>query len=450
MPGHEGCFTDTFSTSEGVVVLLAAVLALAAGFFAGRRGLRGLQSEGQHLTLEITRLETQSREQTRLVAKMRSEQRSLTNLSRALPTLVHDLNNSDLDPSDIPRHLFDLAEKIFEPQQLLLFLVRSPGEEMENVEEIYLRDNRGLREIPATASRIRVGEGKIGWVADNKVEMTGEDWLNLSRTEGRTLEDNHPAFRLGLVGPLVHHGRNQDYLIGVLCIGEPAIRPKDEKLVLQMITNLGSIAYKNVRNVRALKEQANHDGLTGLLNKRRFMAMMGDLIFAAGRRAQPLAVFMFDIDYFKKYNDTNGHQAGDEVLRGLADVLRTNLRPQDLAGRYGGEEFIVAMPLTDAVQAQQAAERIREAIASYPFEHRDSQPARMLTISGGVAVFPVDGRDGTDLIRHADLALYKAKAAGRNRVATHKRIEIGDVGGDTYDYPSDPADLDDGLGQAAR
>jgi diguanylate cyclase (GGDEF)-like protein len=439
-----------FSMSEGAAVLLTAILALVAGFFAGRRGRRHLRSEGQHLTVEITRLEGQSREQTRLVAKMRSEQRSLTNLSRALPTLVRELNNSDLDPSEIPKHLFDLAEKIFEPQQLLLFLVRSPGEEVENVQEIYLRANHGLGEVPATATRIKVGEGKIGWVADNKVEMTGEDWLNLSRTEGRTLEDNHPAFRLGLVGPLVHHGRNQDYLIGVLCIGEPAIRPKDEKLVLQMITNLGSIAYKNVRNVRALKEQANHDGLTGLLNKRRFMAMMGDQIFAAGRRAQPLAVFMFDIDYFKHYNDSNGHQAGDEVLRELADVLRANLRPQDLAGRYGGEEFIVAMPLTDAAQAQQAAERIREAIASYPFERRETQPAGMLTISGGVAVFPVDGQDGTGLIRNADQALYQAKAAGRNRVVTHKGIEIGDGGSEPYGYPGGPADLTGGLGQAAR
>ena len=427
--------------SEGAAVLLTAILALVAGFFAGRRGRRHLRSEGQHLTVEITRLEGQSREQTRLVAKMRSEQRSLTNLSRALPTLVRELNNSDLDPSEIPKHLFDLAEKIFEPQQLLLFLVRSPGEEVENVQEIYLRANHGLGEVPATATRIKVGEGKIGWVADNKVEMTGEDWLNLSRTEGRTLEDNHPAFRLGLVGPLVHHGRNQDYLIGVLCIGEPAIRPKDEKLVLQMITNLGAIAYRNVRNVRALKEQANHDGLTGLLNRRHFMVELGKLMFAAGRRAQSLAVFMFDIDHFKRYNDSNGHQAGDEILRGVGEVLQSNLRPQDLACRYGGEEFIVAMPLSDAEQAGQVAERIRQSIASFPFAHRETQPGGVLSISGGVAVFPVDGQNSTDLIGNADQALYKAKSAGRNRVLLHKGYEIGDAGADLFGSPESAAEF---------
>jgi diguanylate cyclase (GGDEF)-like protein len=227
----------------------------------------------------------------------------------------------------------------------------------------------------------------------------------------------------------------------VLALGEPTIRPKEEKLALQMITNLGAIAYRNVRNVRLLREQANHDGLTGLLNRRSFMVDLGCLIHAATRRANPLAVFMFDIDNFKRYNDSNGHQAGDEVLKGVAEVLRANLRPQDLACRYGGEEFIVAMPLTDAEQAFQAAERIREAIASHPFAHRETQPNGVLSISGGVSVFPMDGQDSTDLIRHADQALYKAKAAGRNRVTAHKGIEMGDGSSDFLGLPADSVDV---------
>ncbi|MBZ5639575.1 MAG: GGDEF domain-containing protein [Acidobacteriia bacterium] len=441
---------DPFSLSEWSVVLIAAAAASVVGFLLGRRALGEIQRAAQRLTAEIARLEGQSREQTRLASKMRNEQRSLTNLSRSLPGLVRELNNSYLDPNDIPKHLFDLTEKIFEPQQMLLFLVRSPGEEVANLQEIYLRDQRGLGEIPATATRVRIGEGKIGWVAENKVEMMGEDWLNLSRTDGRNVEGNHPAFRLSLVGPLVHHGENQDYLIGVLCVGDPAIRPRDEKLVLQMITNLGSIAYRNVRNVRALREQANHDGLTGLVNKRHFMKSLGILIDAAGRRAQPLAVFMFDIDHFKRYNDSNGHQAGDEILRGVADVLRRSLRPQDLAGRYGGEEFIVAMPLTDGTQAFQAAERIRDAIATHPFAHRETQPDGVLSISGGVAVFPVDGQNSTDLIRHADQALYKAKADGRNRVARHKGFDIGDADVDALGSRPEPTARRSPAGRPAR
>ncbi len=440
---------DEFGIWVSVGALAAAVSSFVA-FRAGRRGKATLLTQAEQLSAEIARLEGQSREQIRMMSKMRYEQRSLTNLSRALPSLVRQLNNSELDLNEIPRHLFDLAESLFEPQQMLLFLVRAPGEEREHVQELCLRDQRGLGDVPPSATRIRVGEGKIGWVAENKVEMAGEDWLNLSRTDGRNLADNHPAFRLSLLGPLVHRGASQDHLIGVLSIGDPAIRPKDEKLVLQMITNLGAIAYRNVRNVRALREQANHDGLTGLLNRRHFMVELGKLIFAAGRRAQPLAVFMFDLDHFKRYNDSNGHQAGDEILRGVAEVLQANLRPQDLACRYGGEEFIVAMPLTDAVQGGQVAERIREAIAAFPFAHRETQPGGVLSISGGISAFPMDGQSSTDLIGNADRALYQAKSAGRNRVVLHKGYEIGDASLDPFAHRPDPANLSSSLERPAR
>jgi diguanylate cyclase (GGDEF)-like protein len=429
------------SASDWSAVLVATAVAAIFGFLLGRRGVAAARRTAQRLTDDVARLESLSREQTRLASKMRGEQRSLTNLSRSLPALARELNNSNIDPADIQKHILDLAEKIFEPRQILLFLVRSPGEGAANVQEIFLRDQRGMGEIPATATRIRIGEGKIGWVAENRVEMAADDWLNLSRTDGHTVEDNHPAFRLSLVGPLVHHGEGGDCLIGVLCIGDPSLRPKEEKLVLQMITNLGSVAYRNVRNVRALKEQANHDGLTGLLNKRHFMNSLGMLIDVTQRRAQKLAVFMFDIDHFKRYNDSNGHQAGDEILRGVAEVLRSSLRPQDLAGRYGGEEFIVAMPLADEAQAIQASERIREAIASHPFAHRETQPDGVLSISGGVAVFPVDGQNSTDLIRQADQGLYKAKAAGRNRVCRHRGFDIGDSDTDVLQAPAEPAVL---------
>jgi diguanylate cyclase (GGDEF)-like protein len=441
---------DLFGISIGSVAAVATAAGAVLGYHFGRRGKSELRQGAAELAAEIARLEGQSRDQIRLVSKLRYEQRSLTNLSRSLPGLVRQLNNSELDINDIPRHLFDLAESLFEPQQMLLFLVRAPGDEKDRIQELYLRDQRGLADVPAAVTRIRIGEGKIGWVAENKVEMAGEDWLNLSRTDGRNLADNHSAFRLSLLGPLVHRGSSQDHLIGVLTIGEPAIRPKDEKLVLQMITNLGAIAYRNVRNVRALKEQANHDGLTGLLNRRHFMLELGKLIFAAGKRAQALAVFMFDIDHFKRYNDSNGHQAGDEILRGVAEVLQANLRPQDLACRYGGEEFIVAMPLTDVEQAGQVAERIRKAIASFPFANRETQPGGVLSISGGVAVFPVDGQNSTDLIRNADQALYKAKSAGRNRVLLHKGYEIGDTGKDLFESTKKSAELGSTFGREAR
>jgi diguanylate cyclase (GGDEF)-like protein len=234
----------------------------------------------------------------------------------------------------------------------------------------------------------------------------------------------------------------KEHILGVLCVGQPAVRPRDEKLMLQVATNLGALALMNTRNVGKLAEQAHHDGLTSLLNKSQFMFELGKMIFHSDRAAQSLSVFIFDIDHFKNYNDANGHPAGDELLKRMATLLRENLRPGDMASRYGGEEFVIAMPETDGETAMQVAERIRDSIASFPFPHRDTQPKGKLTISGGVSAFPVDGSNSTELIGHADQALYQAKAGGRNKVIRFRGVEIGDAAdeGGPDPYALDPDD----------
>ncbi|MBI5598596.1 MAG: GGDEF domain-containing protein [Deltaproteobacteria bacterium] len=174
-------------------------------------------------------------------------------------------------------------------------------------------------------------------------------------------------------------------------------------------------AELNVMNAE-LKKLSITDGLTGIYNHRYFYERLEDEVKRAGRYGRRVSVIMADIDHFKRYNDTNGHQAGDEVLRGVASCIKGRIRGQDIAARYGGEEFAVVMPETGREDAAGLAERIRRAVREEPFFNRENQPGGSLTVSLGVAGFPDDAADAKGLIGKADHALYTAKETGRDRV----------------------------------
>jgi diguanylate cyclase (GGDEF)-like protein len=412
----------TVLTALGV----SLVLGLGVGVLMGRSGRRELETQVEKLEAESARATSQSRDQMRMVARMRGEQSTVAGLVRALPSAIRQFNRSDLEARRVPTLIVQLAEAIFEANQVLLFLVRSPGHDEERARELFLRADRGLDSVPEAARRLRFGEGKIGWVAENKIEMTGEDWPKVARTDGIAVENNHPAFRTDLVGPLVHHSARGEHVLGVLCVGGAKARRAEDKLMLQTVTNLGSMALMNAHNLGQMRVRANTDGLTGLLNKGQFMHELSLMINTAENDGKGLGIFIFDIDHFKNYNDTNGHLAGDELLKTIARVIKQNVRPDDLVCRYGGEEFVVALPETDAETAHTVAQKIRRAIEDFPFAHGKAQPNGNLTISGGVASFPKDGTNGTELISHADQALYQAKAEGRNRVVRFRGVHIGD------------------------
>jgi diguanylate cyclase (GGDEF)-like protein len=165
---------------------------------------------------------------------------------------------------------------------------------------------------------------------------------------------------------------------------------------------------------RELHELSITDSLTGLYNRKHLMEVLTKEVARAERYQRPLAVLMIDVDHFKLYNDTCGHLAGDEVLRNIAAIFRGCLRESDCVGRYGGEEFLIILPETVADDAWRIADRIRSRLAEEDFP-ADSKPVK-ITISGGIATFPGNGRSPESLLRSADAALYQAKNHGRNRV----------------------------------
>lgn len=414
---------------------IAAGVGLLAGWLLGGTGKRSLNRERNRIENKLTRAEAHAKEQTRLVARMRSEQGTVASLALSLPSVVRELNSYDLNLRRVPGLILQLAEAIFQPGQILFYQNVMASSPQGNHRELRLISHRGLSELPEELHRVAMGQGKIGWVAEHKVDMLREGWTNLKRTEGLSIEDNHPVLDADIMGPFVHSTVEGDQVLGVLCIGSPGVRPRDEKLMFQLVTHLGSLAMVTAQHRSKLADQANHDGLTGLLNKRSFQHRLSEMIVESERQAKPLGLFIFDIDHFKNYNDTNGHTAGDELLKSLGQLLKNSIRPDDLCCRWGGEEFIIAMPDTDGPSAQLAAERVRRAIEDYPFEHQEKQPNGNVTISGGVAVGPADGSDVTSLTSHADEALYESKRGGRNRIGRYRGVRIGSFDEDDYAVP---------------
>lgn len=167
---------------------------------------------------------------------------------------------------------------------------------------------------------------------------------------------------------------------------------------------------------KKLEEMASRDGLTGAFNK-AYMHKVLDQIFSGNRRQASLLIM--DIDYFKNYNDKNGHMEGDNLLRSLASLLSGSLREKDMLFRFGGEEFVILFPDTGKDDAAMVAERIRQKVANFNFPYQEKQPNGNLTVSIGVAFCPDDGTNKEELLEVADTRLYKAKSGGRNRVVAN-------------------------------
>jgi diguanylate cyclase (GGDEF)-like protein/putative nucleotidyltransferase with HDIG domain len=169
-------------------------------------------------------------------------------------------------------------------------------------------------------------------------------------------------------------------------------------------------------SVPALQAEARVDPKTGLFNARYFATAMADEMARAARFSRPLSLIMADLDLLRDINNSYGHLAGDAVLKGIAEVFRAQLRHYDVPARFGGEEFSILLPETPPEQALEIAERIRRAVAERTFDVETSSEPIRATVSIGVAGYPRDAQDSNELIHQADLAVYRAKLQGRNRV----------------------------------
>ncbi|MEW6492886.1 MAG: diguanylate cyclase [Cyanobacteriota bacterium] len=213
--------------------------------------------------------------------------------------------------------------------------------------------------------------------------------------------------------PMMAEGK----VLGLLYLSSPepgCLTEAKQRLAMTVAEHL-AVAITNLKLRETLKHESIHDALTGLFNRRYMEESFKREIHRAHRQEQSLGVIVIDIDHFKQFNDTFGHEAGDAVLREVGHFLRTNIRSSDIACRYGGEEFLLILPEASLEATRQRAEQLREGVKKLMVQYRH-QTLGAIAISVGVACFPEQGLTGEAVILAADMALYQAKGTGRDRV----------------------------------
>ncbi len=220
--------------------------------------------------------------------------------------------------------------------------------------------------------------------------------------------------------------------VGLLTIsvpGETEMSVDRQRLATTVAEHI-ALSLANLKLQETLRSQSIRDPLTGLFNRRYMEESLEREMRRAGRTRRPVGIIMLDLDHFKTFNDTHGHEVGDALLREVGAVLQRSIRGEDIACRYGGEEFILILPDAPLRDAAQRAEHLREAIGTVDVVRRH-QAVGPVTVSLGVAIYPDHGSTSEAVLRAADAALYQAKALGRDRVEVHRGI--GDRGSETGD-----------------
>ena len=286
-------------------------------------------------------------------------------------------------------------------------------------------DRHAILQVVLDTARITAGaeEARFWNVSGRRLQAVGTNQV-LSRGSGLAgavaekdeaaigaSAEAEPPARTAMAVPVHMQGR----LAGVLAVyGRERRFTADELQTLRTFARQAEAAIDNTFLHEEAARLAITDGLTGVWNRRYFDLRTAEELETAVRFGEPFSLVLVDLDDFKRVNDGHGHQAGDAALVELARRLTSSTREVDLIARYGGEEFALVLPRTDPEGAARLAEKVRATIAGSPFDL--GAVAVELTVSAGVATYPVQGNTVKELIEGADAALYRAKAAGKNRV----------------------------------
>ena len=350
-----------------------------------------------------------------------ADQQLVTRFLREFPHVAHQMHAGG-NPRKIPGLLLTCLKRFFEPTRAVVAIRRRPAaHHPDRASRFTVAAAHPLERGVQRGREFELGEGELGFAAEVQRVMSRQDFDNLTaQVKAALAQAPMPGIKPDLVAPLVF-GKSTVAVLAVEGLGRWPVDPKD---IIRLIAQVGALAAHSLSRYTRIKATASLDGLTGVLNKRFLSDHLAEKI-RQDPGGQRFSVFLFDLDHFKHYNDHNGHVAGDKLLRQLARLVQENIRKEAVFGRFGGEEFLLILPEATRKQALGAAENLRRLIADYGFAGAADQPTGRLSISGGVAEYPLDGQDAASLLRSADEALYLAKHEGRNRVAAFAPTYLG-------------------------
>ena len=360
-------------TALGVELAGIWVASLGLGFHRGRlktaRQVAGAQA--QQMDARVRELERDLKFYGAFESAAAHQIRLRRDLTGSAKTLT-----ATMDAKDVQMRLVNVLEKRFQGSRVRILA----GEPPDSLTQL------------STATRASV-----------LVKDTATD----ERLRGQTW-----SFRAAVVSPL--YVVKKPYGFVRVESDKPAAFSADDLRTVDLFATMTSLTLENIEFYQTVNDLATHDALTKLFTHKAFQNRLADEILRAGRSQAPLSVVMCDVDHFKKYNDTYGHQAGDFLLQRVAQILSDHARPVDFVARYGGEEFTIILPGVAHAQAIEFANRIRVKVMEEPFMFQ-GQLTRV-TQSYGVSTFPEDATTASQLVRAADERLYKAKEGGRNQV----------------------------------
>ncbi len=312
------------------------------------------------------------------------------------------------EPDVLYETILDMSVRLTEAEKGSLMLMN------EELSCLTVRAAKGINRRLLTDIKVKAGEGVAGWVFKEGVPLVMDDiekneWGFPKRHKYRTGSFVSVPLKLG------------EKIIGVLNLSDKIsgeVFSEDDMALISSFASYAVIAlerstyYSLAGHLKALSVT---DSLTGLFNRRYFEERFFEELNRSDRHNLAFSLAMIDIDDFKLFNDSEGHLAGDEILKSIAAIAKDCLRVSDVLARFGGEEFAVIMPQTEREEAVLVAERIRRSIKEQIPSTWSFFPRKSITVSIGIATFPYDGKDRKELIRNADKALYMAKMEGKDR-----------------------------------